>query len=768
MADLGAQQIEGDQEAFAGDGPNIMQSDKGRVREFWATRDDENELDLRDILRILRRRKLVIFVTFILSILIAGITVFQLKPVYTADATVMIDTRKTQVVDVEAVLSGISTDQSAVLAEVEILKSRALAQKVIKKLRLINDPEFNDALVPPGFFVTLNENNKFIPESWMNFLSGTVIEDLSVEEKAQKNLRGAVINFQKNLSVAPIRRSPVIQIDFKSLSAKNAARIANTVAQEYLRDQLEAKYEATQRATQFLNDKLGELVTKLRVSEQAVDSYRRRKGLIEKKGSTLDSQQLSELNTKVIVAQADRAEAEARLKQVKSLVDKGSNFDTIAEVLSSPLIQNLREQETRVLRKASELSTEYGERHPKMINVRAEYRDLRLKIESEVRKIVKSLQNQVEVSRVREGSLRSSLRGIQRRVASQTRDEIKLRELERDAKANRAIYNTYLTRFNETSQQAGSQTADARIISKAEIPEIPSFPRKRLILLIVGIGSVFLGVVIVFLLERLDNGFRTPEQIEKITGIASLGMIPTVRGFRAKRKRLDHYVQEKPTSSISESVRSLKTSIMLSDVDRPPKVLCVTSSVPSEGKSTVSLWLSQVSAITGQKVLIIDCDLRRPNLHKSIGEENTKSLIEILAGRMPFEDVVYVDEVTGVHMVFGAHSSGNPLDILQSNKMKNLITAAEKHYDLIILDSPPALAVSDARVLAQLADKTIYLVKWDSTPREAVLAGLKSLKDTNTKFAGVLLSQVNVKKHAGYGYGDQGYYYGRYKEYYSD
>jgi len=736
---------------------------------FWSFLQDDGEIDLRDLLRTLWRQKAIIIGTFFISVLIAGVTVFQLTPLYTADAALMIDARKTKIVDVEAVLSGISTDAGAILAEVEILRSRTLAETVVTNLGLINDPEFNGRLQPDGFWTTFMKANQIFPDEFLaNFFAKKESLDLSPEQAKRKVMAGAVKSLLSNLSVAPIRRSPVIQVKFVSNNPKKAALITNTVTQLYLRDQLEAKFEATQRATRFLNDKLGDLLTKVRAAESNVDVYRRAKGLIERKGVSVDGQQMAELNSKVVLAQADRAEAEARLMQVKRLVNSGSNFDSIAEVLSSPLIQSLRRQESLVLRKASELTTEYGERHPKMINIRAEYRDLRAKIEAEVRKITKGLENQVEISRVREGTLRAALTVIQQRVVGQNRDEIKLREYEREATAARAIYSTYLNRFNETSQQSDTQSADARIISKAEIPESPTFPKKRLILLLVGVGSIFLGIVLVFVLERLDNGFRTSEQIERLTRVPSMGMVPIIRGFIKRTERVDHYVFDQPTSSVSESIRSLKTSLTLAGLDDPIKVLCITSSVPSEGKSTVASWLAQVGALSGQRALIVDCDLRRPKLHVNVNASNEKNLVEFLAGNITLEESVYVDEITGVHMIFGVQTTGNPLDILQSATMKNFVDAARQHYDFVILDSPPILAVSDAKILSHLADRTIYLVKWNATPREAVLSGLKQLLDAKVKFAGILLSMVNVKKHARYGYGDQGYYYGRYKEYYTD
>lgn len=448
-------------------------------------------------------------------------------------------------------------------------------------------------------------------------------------------------------------------------------------------------------------------------------------------------------------------------------MSSSGDLASAAEVLSSPLIQRLRDQEAQVIRKVSELDSRYGERHPKMIKAKAELKDLRKSIEREVQKIAQSLKNEMVVAKARENTLRSNLNQLEGKQGQQNQASIKLNELEREAKASRLLYENFLNRFKETTEQQNLQQADARIISKADVPVMASFPKKKMIVAAAFGVALFLSIILVFLLERLDNSFRSSDQLEAYTGHPAIGMIPLVTGNLINRKIVGRYPVEKPASTISEAVRTLRTSMLLSDVDNPPKVVGVTSTVPSEGKSTVSLWLAEVCAMSGQKVLIIDCDLRRPSVHRTLEMPNDYTLVEILAEECTLKEAIQKDTKSGMHVITGKVTQANALDLLSSAHMTKTLDELRKHFDMIILDCPPILAVSDAKIVGQLADKMLYGVKWDSTPRGLVQAGLRAAAEAKIDLAGVVMTQVNVKKHARYGYGDYGYYYGKYKDYYT-
>lgn len=728
------------------------------------------EVDLRQILLTLWRRKALIIGSALLITTLATLTAFQLTPKYTASAKVMLDTRKNQVADIGSVLSGLSADTATVLSEIEILKSNSLMERLVKQLGLLDDPEFNGSLRPQGIvdgFVegTLHPRN-WIPAPWYAAIAGADPGlELNEDEKAARTNSKVVDAVARNFSIQPVRRSYVLSLSFTSESPRMAALITNTLADLYIVDQLEAKFEATRRATGWLNDRLGTLRAKVLDTEKAAESFRAKAGLSQGKDVSVNAQQLTEINTQLILARSKKAEAEARLRQVQTLIKSEGGAESAVEVLSSQLISRLREQETGVLRKAAEMASRYGERHPKMINFRAEIGDLKKKIKLEVSRIVKGLGNEVQIARARAQSLLASLKTLQKTAASQGRSQVRLRALEREATANRLLYETFLSRFKETSQQDDIQQADARIISKAQPPTEPSFPKKRLIIALAFAGSLFLGIAIVFLLERLDNGFRTGELIEALTGIPTLGMIPLVSGISA-RKEIDRYVLFKPTSSVSESIRGIRTSLMMPHPQ--PKVISVTSSVPFEGKTMLALNLARVAANAGKRVVIIDCDLRRPRIHKSLGIPNEFGLVDIIGNEKKFAEVAVIEMETGLMVVPTIRAPANPLDLLDSPGMWDFIKDMRLRFDIILLDCPPVLAVSDIKIIGQYTDKLIYNVKWDGTPRAVVLSGLKQIAEANIPMAGIVLTSVNLKKHARYDYGDSGSYYGRYKEYYAD
>lgn len=726
-----------------------------------------DEIDLAQLLRTLWRRKALILSTAVLLTVLAALVIFQITPRYTAAAQVMLETRRSQVTDIESVISGITPEMATLLGEVEVIQSASLVGRVVDKLNLTTDPEFNGSLRPEPWYAEWLKLETYLPEDVLRMLGLYREQPMLLPEEQTAQTRARVVAaVQSALSVGPVGRSLVIRIDFKSPEPRKAALIANTISDEYIVDQLEAKFEATRRATSWLNERLTSLREQVRSAEDAVEHYRRSVAEQLGQGSDLTNQQLSELNSALIEAQTQRAEADARLEQVTELLASEGDLNSAAEVLNSPLISRLREQESQVLRRVSELETRYGERHPEMVKARSERNDLQNSIEGEVRKIAQSLRNEVQVARARVGTLQANLDRLESRGQAQNQAEIRLRELQREAEANRALYENFLSRFKETREQEDLQQADARVISHADVPINPSFPNKRLMLALAGMMALGLGVGLAFLLEHLDNTFRSSQQLEAATGLPVIGMVPFIGGIIGLPK-VGRYVSAKPSSQASEAIRSLRTSVMLSDVDNPPQVITVTSTTPGEGKSTIALWLAEVAALSGRRALIIDMDLRRPTIHKVLSLPNENGVVELMTRKCAIEDAVQVSEDTGIWAIPAGIAEANALDILSSHRIAECLGTLRKHFDLIVLDTPPVLAVSDARVIGRLCDKVIYVVKWDETPRELVRSGIRAAADAQLDIVGLALAQVNLKKHVKYGYGDYGYYYGKYKSYYA-
>ncbi len=735
----------------------------------------EDTLSLGNIFHIFWLRRQLFFLVVIFVSIVGATFVFQLIPRYTAETKVLVGTPKSQVVDVEAVLSGDVTNESGVKSEVEVMLSRGLAKKVITKLNLLSLVEFNPSLkqTEDSFFAMLN------PKNWLSNNIKEAIglmesqEVLTDEEKQERVMAAATDIYLSKLKVVPIRGSQVITVTFESTDSKLAAKIANTHADSYIIGQLEAKFEATEKASSWLNTQLNDLRAKVASSEKAVEIYRTEHGLARSsnKEAGLAGEQLSEINSQLIIAKAQKAEAAARLAQVTKLLNNGADIETASEVLSSTLIQNLRGQETELARKLSEMSVEMGAKHPKLISINAELADLREKIKAEITKIAAGLRNEMNIASAREASLQSSLAASRNTSGEHGKEEVQLRALEREANSNKLLFETFLNRFKETSSTQGMEEADARVISIAEVPVNASFPKKNMLLTVIIMLALGMGSALVFLLEMLHSGLRAPEEIEDYLGFPAIGLIPKI----ARKLAPYDYLVEKPNSSLGEAISALRISLMLSNPDKPVHSLIITSAVPGEGKSILALSLARSAAIAGQKVIVIDTDFRRPTIEKKLGiSGKAKGLTDlIMSPDNQLSEFMYKDEKSNLMvMPKGNAEYINPVDIFTSQRMGNVLEALKAKFDLIIFDTPPVLAVSDARVLASLVDKTLFVVAWDKTPRKVVRAGLEQLLKSEANLAGIVLQQVDLQQYGSYSYsyGGSGYYYhySKYGEYYSN
>ncbi len=716
----------------------------------------ETTLDLRSLMRVLLARLWTILGTIAVAMTVVTLILLQMTPIYSASALIMVGQRENKVLDPESLLAGLATDTASIENQIQILRSWSLAERVVLKLNLVNDPEFN---------------SKRETASWLNPLSwfGPGREKIQVGGPKPTTVDTAILRrFASKVTVNAQGRSSVIKVTFDSPDREKAALVANAIADQYIVDQLDTKFEAAKRTTDWLNERLGELAEKVRASESAVEQYKAENDLTDGKTGTtsLAGEQLSELNGQIVLARSNLAEQEAKYKQVNALYRAGGGVDSIASVINSPLISTLRAQQAELLRKDAELATKYGDRHPSMIATRDEKKNLDAKIDEEVKRIIRNLSNEVSIAKARLSSLETSLDEIQGTANVHGKASIKLRELERDAQANRTLYDTFQARFKATEDKERIQTPDARTIQAAAVPLDASFPNKPLIMGGTLVGAAVMGMLIALMLERLDNGYRIGPEIERATRLSNLAVVPMLKG----EPRVADRVVQKPLSIFSEAIRSVHAGLQLSNVDKPPKVIVITSSMPSEGKTSLAVSLGRLASKGGARVLLIDGDLRHPSVSGQFSPRRPEAgLVEVLAGRLELGAVMHRDPISPLEFVPVATPPANPADLLASQAMRTLVGALRDHYDLIIIDAAPVLPVSDTRMLARLADKVVYVVQWDKTPREAVIGGIKLLRDAGADIAGTVLTQADLRRHAIYGYGYTSYGYGNaYAKYYTE
>jgi capsular exopolysaccharide synthesis family protein len=730
-------------------------------------------VEIKEVVRTLRRRKGIILSSVMLLTSLAVLAGLQVTPKYTASALVMIDPRKSNVVDVESVIQGLGTDASTVESQIRVIGSRFQLERLAAELRVFEDPEFNVALrnsarmLPLGVTGPLKGLLEWVPNAWL-VASGLAAEPLALAEGEVLLLQheAAMEAFSRQFKVTPEGRSYVIKLTFTSEDASKSARVVNGAAGLYVKALREEKVERTERATKWLSRRLDELRHEVEVAEDAVEQYRISKGITEAQGVPLNEQRLFDLNKTLASLRADHAAMQAKLGQIRDMRSGGLRaLEAVPEVLSSATIINLRERETQLLKEESDLRSTFGTRHPRILSLQQEKITLQRKIQAEVERIIKTIENQGEVAASRIKALEVELQSVAGGTTVDRAVAVKLRELERDADASRNLYNAFLQRYKETAEQRDIVEADAKVVSMATPPSKPSTPGAKLFGAVGFATSLMLGTFLALLVERFDTGLRSAKQVQQAVGLPLLGLVPRLK--RLKRNQRPHcFVIGKPLSAYTESIRSIRTSLELTDPDDPPKVVLVTSSLPQEGKTTLSLSLAIFAANSGQRVLLLDADLRHPSVHRELGAAPAQGLVELIAGEKELDDVLVRSEETGIWHLPVKRQTTNPTDLLGSQRMRLLFAELRRRFDFVVVDSAPVLGVTDTKVVSRLADRVLFVTQWDKTGKDTALNALAHLREAKAHVAGVVLSQVDVRRHAQYGYCDVGQYYSKYHKYY--
>jgi exopolysaccharide transport family protein len=714
-------------------------------------------LSLVDLLRIVRVRRKIILGTALAVIALTIVTVLQLTPVYTATAVVMLDQRRNTVADTNAVLSDLGSDQATVQNQVQILTSLELAQRVTKKLHLETNPSFNPSLTIFGMV------RKYVnPFNWFPGTAATVAASNGLDPITSR----VVHQLSDNLVVSPIGLSTAISVAYKSPDAVQAALIANTFADAYVEDQLEAKFDATRKATQWLTGRIQELSQQAQTADAAVQRYKADHNINPTQmGSTIVEQQAAAISGQLVLAKADLAEKQARYNSLLDLQKSGHAADS-ASVLASPLISNLRAQESELNRQLADLGSRYLPSHPKILNLQAQRDNLESKIDQEVQRVVGAVHADVSAASAHVASLQGSLTTAEGQSAGQGVSSVQLTALQSTATATRSMYEAFLGRLNQAQGQEGIQAPDARTISNAETPSTPSFPKTFLFVALSVPAGLMLGFVLAFMAERLDSGFRTAAQVEALFGLPVIATVPELKAASGTAANAADTVIDNPMSSFSEAIRGLQLGLTLAHIDQQPKVVVVTSSVPGEGKTILAISLARVAARGGLKVVIVDGDLRRPNVLTAMGiAAPAAGLIEALTGKMPLDQCLVRDEKSGALILPCIKSPPNPADLLLSKAMQNLLASLRESFDLVVIDSAPVLPVHDAKILSRMCDALLFVTRWEKTPRDAAANAIRALADVHAPISGIALARADSERFQYYSYGYQSYH--GYNKYYS-
>ncbi len=732
--------------------PQLQRFAESRVHD--TVLDEDGWITFADLLRILSIHWRKIVASGIVLGGLSAVVVLFMPAVYAGTALVMIDEQQNHIFDSRtdpSVLSDLPSDPSSVESQLQMLQSHALIGHVVDRLGLAADPEFNGT-----------------SQDWFGGVTGAIDRiisglgqrsgpkpDVPDASTAQQRREHAVGSVRASLSAEIEGRSTVIGITFHSRSPVQAAGVANAIADTYVDSLTDAKSFASENAAKWLSDRVTKLGRQAGAADAAVQLYKAQHGLLDTStGTALTDQKLGDLTSQLIGAEGDRAEAQAKLSRVKQLVQSGKNAD-VTEVVDSPLIGQLREQEATLLQQKADFSSRYGDRNPKMVSLETQLSVLKQKIDEEAARIVGTVSNTVAVADAHVQAIRGEMAGATSTANTQNYARVKLGELAADAASAHALYQSYLDRLKQTQEQTGLKSADAHVASPASVPLAPISPKSALIIGGGAMGGLLVGFLYALMADRLCGGFRSLQELELATGLPVLATLPELNHARAQDAALE--VVRRPHSEFSEAVRGLEIALARSYAGaRDGKVFVVLSALPGEGKTVTAVSVARRFAIYGKRVVLVDGDLRRPSVAMTLGVHNTRyDLGDYLSRRCMLDEAICADP----------HSSLVALPVSRGLKVSNednlaAMSALIRHLrgisDVVIIDTPPVLAVQDARLLAELSDGAIFVVRWAKTSREAVLRALRLLRDFGIPLIGTSLVRAHPKYHRFYSYGYNG------------
>ena len=692
---------------------------------------DSDFIDLKKIWHAIWSRKWGIA---LLVGVVALLTVFLLSrmtPIYKAVASVLIETKGTPVLSFQPAADTPVELSEYLQTQLSLMQSRGVAERVVRDLNLTEHPEF-DLRQQPGPLVDIG--------GMIDALTGDEPEPYTEAEI----LDFATQSFMDRTAVWVEGKSQLVYLSISMADRMTAAQATNQLAQSYIEAQLEAKVDMSMTAASWMNERLVSLRQDLQDSEDRLQAYLDAEGLVDMDGvGTISANELSLTGDRMIDARRQRAEAESQYRQVESMRSQGwERLASVPAVLGHPLIQQFKANQVQARSRVEDLSRRYGDRHPAMVSARSDLNAATASLRQQVEQVVASIERNYQLAVANENSLRASFDENKDRIQDISRKEFKVRDLQREVESDRALYDTFMTRLQETTATSDLSSTNARVVDAAIPPTEPSAPNKKLILVVALFLALVLGIAQAIIREILDNTFKSSEEVETKLGLPVMGIVPQVP--RKLRKEVSHLFERSSDKRFCEAVRTIRTNLLLSEANQPRQVLVVTSTAPDEGKSSVS---ANLAFAMGQlhRVLLIDADLRRATLDKAFNfKPGTPGLVNLIGGNAKLEECIHT--VGNVDMIAAGAVPSNPLELLSSPRFAKLLEVVKGRYDRIIIDSPPSQAVSDAAVLSTLADAVIYVVKSDSTLIPHVQKGVSQLQNSNAPLTGVVLNHVDIEK----------------------
>lgn len=752
-------------------------------------------IDLDRLFAAVLRHVKAIVVSILVFMALGAIYLAFTTPVYTSMTQILLDDSLSRFAEDEEKSPQNSQQlDTRIASAVEILKSGTLAERVVSEAGLQDNATLLD---PP-------QSPASIAKSWVKSIMSafSVATPVSEDDARSGRQAKAAAMLQQAIKVERVARSAVVAVSYTSPDPQLAAKVARTYADSYLSDQLGANFDASERASVWLQERLNDLGQRAQAAAMEVENYKRANNLTSTRGELMSEQQLADLNSQLIIAQADAASASARYNQFKSIIDKGpenavENATLSTKEMDGSVIQNLKERYLAVSKREADISAAFGADHAQAVSLRAEKTDLSGQIFRELQQLTASYNNEYQVARSREESLRESIAKVAGTNSDANQSIVHLRELEQKAGALKAVYESYLSRYEQASQQRSFPIAKARVISDAGVPVAPSAPKKTMTLALSAVLGLMFGAAYAFFREMQERSFRLSNDVRTILGHKSLGYLPLVgKKPRQKRslkdalfspepkpadttealplERMTRIAWDAPRSVFAETLRNAKLACEAMLRSRPNKVIGVVSSAPNEGKTTVAANFAILLAASGKRTLLIDADLRNPGLSRMLNPPPKTGLMEALSGEVAWMQAIKIDQKTKLAVLPITPKIGparDPLtnETLSSPAMAELIENARQAFDYVVVDLAPLGPVVDAKTFAPQADGFIFVVEWGRTPSRLVKELLDAEPEINTKILGVILNKTDMTELPKYSdYGGPEKFRKHYSKYYAD
>jgi succinoglycan biosynthesis transport protein ExoP len=704
---------------------------------------------LLDYVRVLYRRRYVAVTAFTLVVVASGVHTYTRIPIYQATAQIEIDYESPKVVPFRQVtdsdFAGWDT-QEYYQTQYKILQSRSLARRTLDGAKLWKHPRLTGR--PAG------DGGPLPSPPPANGGDGDKAEaDHSSYAVPETPAETPIINaFLGGVSVVPVRTSRLVDLKYSSTDPEFAALAVNALAKAYIEQNLDFRFKSSKDASTWLTQQMSEQRKEVEASERKLQEYRERTdsvSLEDKQNITL--QKLADLNQAVTRAKTDRLQKEALFNQVKAIEHDRAALDTFPAVLSNTFIQQLKVQAAELQRQRVALAEKYGEKHPEMIRLRSQIEEADGKIQGEIGKIVRSIRSEYEAALSQERSLVAALEQQKGEAMDLSRKGIDYGVLQRDANTNRQMFDSLLQRAKETGVSAELKSSNIRIVDGAIVPGSPISPNKsrNLLLAIIEGGALALGLV--FLFEYLDNRVKSPEEIKRYLHLPFLGLVPALDAKHTAQNALIHSEAPAP---FAEAFRGIRTNVLFSSTEEGGRSIVVTSTAPSEGKTLVATNLAVALAQASQRVLLLDGDMRKPRVHEVFSQPRVPGLSNVLVGNAKASEAVRQGPVANLWLLPSGVTPPNPAELLASQRFKDFIATLEEHFDWVIVDSPPAIAVTDASVIAHVVHGVVFVVRCERTNKHTALTALEQLQSAKAKFLGGILNRVDVRRNP--------YYYAHY------